>query len=43
MDLTIVSLIISVLAILLSFFAVTRSLQGKQETPLAKSSFESIP
>jgi hypothetical protein len=43
MDLTIVSLIISLLAILLSFFAVTRALQGKTEAPAPKSSFESIP
>jgi hypothetical protein len=43
MDLTIVSLIISVLAILLSFFAVTRSVAGKQAAPVSTNSFESAP
>ncbi len=43
MDLTLVSLIISVLAILLSFFAVSRTVSGKQETPVTNNSFESVP
>jgi hypothetical protein len=43
MDLTTVSLVISILAILLSFFAVTRTVSRKEEAPASKGSFESIP
>ena len=43
MDLTIVSLVISILAILLSFFAVVRPVIRKSEEPAVKNSFDSIP
>ncbi|MBI5371528.1 MAG: hypothetical protein HZA79_05820 [Sphingobacteriales bacterium] len=42
MDLTTVSLVISVVALLLSFFAVSRPVKHAAE-PVAKTSFESIP
>ncbi len=43
MDLSTVSLVISILAILLSFFAVARSVSKKEDIPVDKNSFESIP
>ncbi len=43
MDLTVASFIISILALVFAFFAVTRASQQKQEAPETKSSFESIP
>lgn len=43
MDLTIASFILSILALVIAFFAVSRALQQKQEIPATKSSFESIP
>lgn len=43
MDLTIASFILSILALVIAFFAMSRALQQKQEIPATKSSFESIP